>query len=211
MLLAASVLRGAPPTSSSLLRSWPPLLAIEEENEFDITLQKPLGVVFEEAASGRGLLVKKLLGEGSALESTYVWPGDVLMQVGSQRMDGLGFDAAMQCIIDAPEAVDLTFCRPLTMTALDWPNGKRTYSRKGEALRPLALRMGYTDIEYECGKGSCGSCELVLHNTGSGSCKSIRMCTAKMPAADLSPWELLTPDDEVAQEFFDALAARAAA
>lgn len=202
MLLAATTL---------LQRRCPaPLMAIEEENEFDITLSKPLGIAFEESSGVGGLEVKRLLSGGSAAASTFVWPGDVLTKVGSQRIGELSFDASMELLSDAPDSLDLAFHRPLTITALDFPNGKRAFGRKGMELRPLALRMGYTDIEYDCGKGSCGSCERVLHNTASGSCKSVRVCKAKMPAADLCPYELLTPDAEVAQEFFEALAARAA-
>ena len=116
----------------------------------------------------------------------------------------------MSLLQDAPETVELTFRRPLTTTCLQFPNGKRVFGKKDEPLAPLALRAGY-EVQYDCGSGSCGVCELVLRNTGSESCKSIRMCRAKMPAADLCPFELLPPDSEEALAFYERLAAKAAA
>lgn len=192
-----------------VVRASTPFASADDDDgpaEFDIELSKPLGIEFEDSADG--MVVKRVLSKGAAAESTFVWPGDVLCAIGSQKLMGKTFDESMEALVQAPETVELTFLRPLKVTCLEFPNGKRAFGRRGEPLAPLALRVGY-NVQYDCGTGSCGTCELVLRNSGSESCKSVRMCRAKMPAADLCPFELLTPDSEEAQEFYEVLAAKA--
>ena len=182
------------------------------DNEFDISLAKPLGILFEEEEDGSSALVVADLLDGSAKRSTFVWLGDQLLTCNGVDVSSCGFDEAMEALVSAPDELDLTFKREGRVTCVDFPNGQRAFAKQGEPLYDVAKRVKYHDkIVYECMKGSCGTCELVLQNGGSGSCKSIRMCRAKVPAADLSAWELLTTDSREAQEFFAKLQAKAAA
>lgn len=54
----------------------------EEGAEFELALTKPLGIRFEERMPGMraGVVVSAVLKGGSAADSTFVWPGDVLCE-----------------------------------------------------------------------------------------------------------------------------------
>ena len=176
----------------------------DEPAEFEIELAKPLGIEFEENDAGC-LVVKKLLPEGSAAKSTYVWPGDELRACDGADISSAGFDASMDALIGAPEEVELTFRRPVKTACIDFPDGERAFGVKGDNLRTLALRAGYNKIVYDCGEGSCGSCEMVLRSGTSERCRSVRTCKSRLPSAELTPWELLTTDAPEAQEYFERL------
>ena len=174
---------------------------VDEPSDFEITLSKPLGIKLEENDLGV-LVVKDLLPEGSAAASTFVWPGDELRACGDADISSCGFDAGMDAIIAAPAECILTFRRPAKTACIDFPDGERAFGVKGDSLRTLALRAGYKKIVYNCGEGSCGSCEMVLRSGTSERCRSVRTCKARLPSAELTPWELLTTDAEEAQEHF---------
>jgi ferredoxin len=176
----------------------------DEPTEFDISLTKPLGIEFEEAPQG-GLFVKDVLEGGSAAESTFVWPGDVLLACGNADLSSCNFDQGMDALLSAPPRVDLKLRRPCKTACVEFPDGGRVYGARGESLKDLALKAGYTKIKYPCGKGSCGVCEMVLKSGRSENCTSIRMCKATVPACELTPWEVLTTDSPEAQEYFEKL------
>lgn len=59
---------------------------------YEVKLSKPLGVVFEEIDSGRGLYVKELVESGNAADSGAIQPGDVLVGITAIKIVGAKFE-----------------------------------------------------------------------------------------------------------------------
>jgi hypothetical protein len=55
---------------------------------YEVKLEKPLGIVFEEIDAGRGLFVKDLVEQGSAEKSKMVEIGDVLVGITATKIVG---------------------------------------------------------------------------------------------------------------------------
>ena len=201
--------------ASAAHQRWHPrgvLLLSEAEEElcpYAVALRKPLGIRFEEREDGRGLEVGEVLAEGSAAADGRVWPCDLLLSVGGRDCGALGFDDAMQALIDADALVELEFGRVRGRTAaLRFPDGPAAdflvFARPGDALMPLA-RRAQCPVEYDCLEGSCGVCDMVLRDGETEEMKPVRFCRARIPRgakASLMPWDVLRPESPEAQAFY---------
>ena len=195
-----------------LNRPPPPTLCADEAPTYELSLPKPLGILFEEGERGRGLVVARVLPKGSAAADGTIWPGDTLLAVGRTALAELVFDDAMAAIADAPQTVDLTLGRERGKVAAvrfaDGPRaGSLVFARPGAALMPLAERCGFA-VEYQCYEGSCGVCDMVLKDGESGGFRPVRFCKARIPkgsAASLMAWEVLRPESAEAQAFYEEM------
>ena len=59
---------------------------------YEVSLPKPLGIVFEEIESGRGLYVKELVEGGYAAQSGLIQPGDVLVGMTAVKIVGAKYE-----------------------------------------------------------------------------------------------------------------------
>lgn len=178
---------------------------------YDLTLSKPLGIVFEEGEHG-GLVVKGLVPGGTAQLDGTIWPGDDLLSVGGCDLRGFDFDSAMAALASAPTRCKLGLGRTRGRAAavrFDG-GGKLWFAAPGDALRPLAQRARF-EVEYSCSKGTCGTCEMFLRDGETDELRPVRMCQATLPmdsSASLMPWEVLHPDSPEAIEYFDSMKER---
>ena len=80
-------------TRRHALSSAGPLAAL-----YEATLQKPMGIVFEDndASEGGGLYVLELAGGGAAEASGLIAPGDQLVSVGPKRATGQSHAARIE-------------------------------------------------------------------------------------------------------------------
>eukprot|EP00546_Thalassionema_frauenfeldii_P015921 CAMPEP_0178897178 /NCGR_PEP_ID=MMETSP0786-20121207/1597_1 /TAXON_ID=186022 /ORGANISM="Thalassionema frauenfeldii, Strain CCMP 1798" /LENGTH=202 /DNA_ID=CAMNT_0020567689 /DNA_START=106 /DNA_END=714 /DNA_ORIENTATION=- len=69
--------------------------------DFDVQLEKPLGIILEEC-DGSGVQVKELV-EGGAAASTDIVPGDVLLQVNEVDVSKSDFDSVMDLLLSIEE------------------------------------------------------------------------------------------------------------
>lgn len=62
---------------------------------YEVTLPKPLGIVFEEIEAGRGLYVQDLVEDGYAALSGQIKPGDVLVGMTAVKIVGAKYERRM--------------------------------------------------------------------------------------------------------------------
>ena len=79
----------------------------------EVRLEKPLGLVLEEAEAGSdaGVEVSSMVEGASAEKSGQVQIGDALLKVGPLDVASLAFDEVMEALLAAPATVDLTLAR----------------------------------------------------------------------------------------------------
>ena len=181
--------------------------------ECELSLCKPLGIAFEEVAADerRGVVVGDVLPDGSAAESTYVWPGDLLLAVDDEDVTRCDFDQVMDVLIGGPAELSLRFKRPGTVACVRFPNGKRAFGRPGEPLENLAIEAGFNDqVVYECRQGSCGTCEwyLQLGQSEDDRVRPVRLCRTKVPRvpADSGACSILSVDSDEAKAYAERMA-----
>ena len=186
-----------------------------EPAEYDLTLTKPLGIAFEETASGFGLEVTEVVEGGSAHEDGSIWPGDLLLKVGGRDVAGLDFDGAMAALVAADEArCKLTLGRVRgKMGALRFggEDAELIFSKTGVGLPPLARKAKF-DVKYSCNAGSCGSCSVLLYDEETEEYRPTRLCKAQLPEGDrasLMPLTVFRPDSPQAKEYEKAMEEKA--
>lgn len=169
-------------TSASPHSAGTKIRLCEEPANYDVTLQKPLGLAFVERDDGAGLEVGEILPAGSAAADGKIFPLDLLLEVHGRDVSFLSFDDAMAALIDAPENCRLRFGRVRgRMAALRFSDrDSLVFARPGEALMPIARRARF-DVDYQCYEGSCGVCDMVLRDGESGEYKAVRMCKSRIP------------------------------
>ena len=176
---------------------------------FDLTLAKPLGIVFEESDGG-GLFVAELQPGGSAAASATVWPYDLLLAVDGRDCRGADFDSAMGLLIDAPPELTLTIGRERgQQAALRLPGGL-VFASPGDELSPILRRCKY-EVEYDCLEGSCGVCEVFLQDEESDTGRPVRACKKRLPtgkSASLMPLAVLPRDSPEARAYDAAMEER---
>merc|ERR1711935_245592 len=75
--------------------------SMDEKNYIGVSLEKPMGVVFEENDSEfGGIFVQSVTEEGSAAKSGLLKTGDQLVAVGTKNVAGLDFDDALAAILE---------------------------------------------------------------------------------------------------------------
>jgi ferredoxin len=174
---------------------------------FEARLPKPLGIQFEEMEGG-GLEVGDVLEGGSAIESSIVWKGDVLLAVEGRDCSSFDFDSAMGLLVDAPDEVTLKLGRIRgKVAAVRFPDGPHAgrliFVQPGDELMGLAAAYG-CEIEYDCYAGSCGVCDMFLQDGENGSVRPVRACKARLPKGSrcsLNAIDVLRPDSPQAQEY----------
>ncbi|KAL3926969.1 MAG: hypothetical protein SGPRY_003044 [Prymnesium sp.] len=188
------------PLASRAKRCSPPRLELPT---FSLSLSKPLGVAFEESASG-GMQVSRVLAGGSAERDGQVWPGDQVFQINGRDTRHLPFDDCMALLLDSPEQCSLTFGRERgRAAAVRLPGGRLVFSVSGAPLVRLAIEHNL-ECEFKCQQGTCGSCEMFLKDEETEEVKPVRMCVARIPggkAASLMPWEVLSTSSPEAQQY----------
>ncbi|KAL7537634.1 hypothetical protein ACHAWF_005858 [Thalassiosira exigua] len=87
--------------------------SMDSQNYITTSLQKPMGIVFEENDSEFGGIFALEINEGSsAAADGTVRPGDQLVSVGGKKVSGLQFEVALGTIIDSTEEkIELVFFR----------------------------------------------------------------------------------------------------
>ena len=63
---------------------------------------------------------------------------------------------------------------------IEWPNGNRTYVKKGADWLQIAIEAGI-DIPTGCLGGSCGACEIEVNG------KVIRACISRISSQGAKP------------------------
>jgi hypothetical protein len=96
-------------TRAAVPRASLPLLCADTA-PVSVVLDKPLGMVLEEA-SGGAVEVGSLQAGSNAERSGQVHAGDTLLKVGDADVSASGFDAVMATIIEAPSPLTLTLRR----------------------------------------------------------------------------------------------------
>jgi ferredoxin len=181
----------------------------EELPSFDLTLAKPLGIVFEEADSG-GLFVAELQPGGSAAASATVWPYDLLLAVDGRDCRDADFDSAMDLLIDAPPTLTLTIGRERGRAAALRLPGGLVFASPGDELSPILRRCKY-EVEYDCLEGSCGVCEVFLQDEEAETGRPVRACKKRLPtgkSASLMPLAVLPRDSPEARAYDAAMEER---
>ena len=175
---------------------------------FEITLQKPLGIAFGEKDGG-GLQIDEMLPEGSAAADGTSWPRDLLLEVNGEDVSSMPFDDVMERLIAAPESVELRLGRVRGRTAaLRFPNREQLYFTKpGDSLKSCADVVGFP-VKYNCGGGSCGSCAFMLRDGEGGGMQPVRFCKAGIPDgedASLMPIDVLSNRSPEAKAYYKEL------
>ena len=181
----------------------------EELPSFDLTLAKPLGIVFEESDGG-GLFVAELQPGGSAAESATVWPYDLLLAVDGRDCRDADFDSAMGLLIDAPPTLTLTLGRERGRAAALRLPGGLVFASPGDELSPILKRCRF-EVEYDCLEGSCGICEVFLQDEESDTGRPVRACKKRLPtgkSASLMPLAVLPRDSPEARAYDAAMEER---
>ena len=181
----------------------------EDLPSFDLTLAKPLGIVFEESDGG-GLFVAELQPGGSAAESATVWPYDLLLAVDGRDCRDADFDSAMGLLIDAPPTLTLTIGRERGRAAALRLPGGLVFASPGDELSPILRRCKY-EVEYDCLEGSCGICEVFLQDEESDTGRPVRACKKRLPtgkSASLMPLAVLPRDSPEARAYDAAMEER---
>ena len=76
--------------------------SMDVKNYVGVSLEKPMGVVFEENDSEfGGIFVQSVTEEGSAAKSGILKTGDQLVAVGTKNVAGLDFDDALAAILES--------------------------------------------------------------------------------------------------------------
>jgi hypothetical protein len=78
--------------------------------DFDVELEKPLGIILEERGSSSGVQVKEIVAGGAA-SSTQIVAGDVLLQVNSVDVSKSDFESVMDLLLsidDNDKSIRLT-------------------------------------------------------------------------------------------------------
>ena len=185
-------------------------ICASELPSFELTLKKPLGIVFESGHEGEyGISVSEILDNGSAAQDGTIWPGDMLLEVASQNVETAGFDEAMNALMEAPELCELRFGRIRGRSAAVRFQGQSSpaFAAPGDELALLASRHDF-EVQYGCKGGTCGVCEVVLKDTETEELCTVRMCRARVPQgerASLMPWEVLRKESEEALIFYKEL------
>lgn len=133
----------------------------DQQTEFVVSLEKPLGIILEEKAEGAamGVVVAALGDEGSAIASEFkdALVGSQLLSVMDQDVSNSSFDDVMSAIIDAPSVVTMKFqtasdfrlSEPesqfpvgtkVVITVIDGDSEKVLEGKVGENLRSTLLR-----------------------------------------------------------------------
>mmetsp|Transcript_59270 Transcript_59270/g.156043 ORF Transcript_59270/g.156043 Transcript_59270/m.156043 type:complete len:210 (-) Transcript_59270:766-1395(-) len=79
-----------------------PEMFILPKGVYEVSLQKPLGIAFEETEPGRGVLVDYLVEDGNAAKSGKIQPGDVLILVTAVKVFGPRWERKLLPAIDMP-------------------------------------------------------------------------------------------------------------
>ena len=121
---------------------------------YELTLMKPLGIMFEEGDDGvASLVVKSVLSGGSAETDGSIWPGDVVLSLNGSDVSSLEFDRAMKLLVRAPTACLLRLGRTRgKVAALRRPDGRLAFATPGDSLMRLANRCGIY-VDYDCYEG----------------------------------------------------------
>merc|ERR1712038_191627 len=87
--------------------------SMDKANYFAVSLQKPMGIIFEENDEEYGgIFVLSLSEDGAAEKDGKIKPGDQLVLVNKDQVSGLQFDDALGKIVDAnTESTKLVFFR----------------------------------------------------------------------------------------------------
>lgn len=97
------------------------------EQLLDLSLEKPLGLLLEEVEEGqpKGVKVEELSEAGSAYASDYASDlvGLKVARVMDQDVTSLSFDDVMDCIIEAPSPVQISFEYDMTSSSSDNEEG----------------------------------------------------------------------------------------
>jgi C-terminal processing protease CtpA/Prc len=79
---------------------------MDPTNYVAVELEKPMGIIFEENDEDfGGIFVQSLKEDGIAAANGVLQPGDQLVAVNKQKVSGLGFDDALNTIVEAPSDV----------------------------------------------------------------------------------------------------------
>ena len=83
-------------------------ISLSSLGDFNVSLEKPLGIILEERDNGSGgVKVKELVEDGNAISSNIV-QGDVLLAIGDVDTSSLDFDTVMETIISCDSPVRMT-------------------------------------------------------------------------------------------------------
>lgn len=88
--------------------------SMDAANYVSVTLEKPMGIVFEENDDGDlgGIFVESLKEGGIAATDGTLEVGDQLVAVGANKVAGLPFEEALMAVVESPdEKITLTLFR----------------------------------------------------------------------------------------------------
>lgn len=175
-----------------------PAMSEDPFSLYEVTLGKPMGLLFEEVAVDEDAGVQVSEVRNAALET--IWPGDYLVSVNGVQADR-NFESVMELLVAATEPVTLKLARDVSAVGrVRFPDGSAAFGVPGDELEQLARLASFTSVEYDCRRGTCGVCEMFLL-APSGQMRPIRMCKARLPAGAHSEWTLLPPDDPRSVEY----------
>jgi ferredoxin len=153
------------------------------EELVDVSVNKPLGLVFEEIEenASKGVYVVEC-NDGNAKSTGKVFPGMMLVQACGQDTHSLNFDAIMDILRESPEnkPLNLRFIdvnavfRGKANLAVTLPDGKEASIEclKGQILRDVLMQaeLDVYDIKGKmtnCGGGGvCGTCIVQVNSPG---------------------------------------------
>jgi len=192
--------------------------------EHEVTLSKPMGIIFEEdeANPDAGTVVKRIDPHGQTAaacrfdpEGVDICVRDTVIEVNGRDVKNKSLEDIMQMIMDGPQKIELVLSRPADAVVVCWPNGISVAAKPGDSFGFIAQHEAFINIPYSCTNGGCGSCEQSILSEDGGvsviarvylifltnmlssqSLRYIRPCVARVGKG--SPAIIVNPSDRFA-------------
>lgn len=180
-----------------------------EPAEYEVTLEKPYGLLWEEINKGAadGVKVSKLVPSGTAYKLGYPWVGDRLLECNGVDCRRMVMKDAVKLLLLSGNKINLKMLRDGSMTCVTFPDGSRSWMSPGTTLEQVQMQTPYRGVNYECMSGTCAVCEMALRQGETGGIKTVRMCVSKLPRSppDAPGFYILPPDDPEVQAYYNKM------
>ena len=129
--------------------------------DFQVSLDKPLGIILEEREGSGGVKVGSLIKGGNAASSESIVPGDVLIKVQDTDVSESDFETVMEVIGSAPTSVCLTLGDGLGTMDIA-PNLAKRLSLEEAIYADAVVRAAVREIRRNGKLGGVVAVEIVI-------------------------------------------------
>lgn len=191
--------------------------ALIQLTERTVRLQKPMGIIIEEAnepsldddtalasysdgdktggISG-GVIIKSIDPNGSTAaacleEDVDIAIRDKILAVNGISCEGDTFENVMDLLIESPQEVEISLGRPSDAVIVRWSNGINVAAKPGDYFGQIAQDEAFVQIPYSCSNGGCGTCEQTVI-IDEKEPRYLRPCIARVPKSKII---LIDPSD----------------